>query len=436
VKIGILIPVVAALLATAPGPARAGAGADSLEADSPGTLEFSPARGEPAPGSGPRRPWPHPVAPQWLGQPFGERLLTEPDLWHQRHRRGGFRLDPVGDYNRVDGVRLGLAGETQDPGSMLPRVGGRLEYALGRERGTYGVQVEQPLLPHARAGVGVTAVRRTDHSDLQQVDDVENSLALLLARQDYRDYFEREGIGAYAVLRVPDFSVVSVHLRRDTYRSLPILANVRSWFAHDRGLRDNPAVDEGETRAVLLRFERQPSRTRRAHAGLYHWIEVERAGAGLGGDFSYTRGLADVRSVLRLTPGTTLVLRAAAGTTTAGTLPRQKQFTLGGVDGLRAHAFGRYRGDQLLLGQAECTVPVPGTRLHSGDAALHAIVFADAGEAWTAEDHSWDPSRQHVKVDGGVGLTTAEDNMRIYVARDLQRARAGAHVTVRLQRPF
>ncbi len=181
---------------------------------------------------------------------------------------------------------------------------------------------------------------------------------------------------------------------------------------------------------------RQPRRARRAHAGLYHWIEVERAGAGLGGDFTYTRALADVRSVLRLTPGTTLVLRAAAGTTTAGVLPPQKQFILGGVDGLRAHAFGRYRGDQLMLGQAECTVAIPGTRHGAADAGLHAIVFVDAGEAWVDRDHSWDPSRQHVKVDGGVGLTTAEDNMRVYVSRDLQRARASGQVTVRLQRPF
>ena len=40
-------------------------------------------------------------------------------------------------------------------------------------------------------------------------------------------------------------------------------------------------------------------RTGRTRAGLYHWIELERAGGGLGGDFGYTRLLADVRSVLQ-----------------------------------------------------------------------------------------------------------------------------------------
>jgi hypothetical protein len=442
VRPGTLILIAAAMLALTAGPAAADRGADSLDVDAPGTLEFTPAADESLPAATHPSRHARSPAPEWLGPPFGERLLSEPEVWRQDHRRGGFRLDPVGDYNRVDGARLGLAAETQDPGSMLPRVGGRADYALGRKRAGYGVQFEQPLLPHARLGIGVSAVRRTDHSDLQQVDDAENSLALLFARQDYRDYFEREGFGAYLAWRVPEWSVVSVHVRNDTYRSLALRPGTPSWFARDRELRDNPAVTEGEAHSVLLRFERQPRRARRAHAGLYHWVEIERAGAGLGGGFSYTRGLADVRSVLRLTPGTTLVLRAAGGTATAGVLPPQKQFTLGGVDGLRAHASGRFRGDQLVLGQAECTValPCPDRAREDADSgprvAAHAIVFVDAGDAWMGREHAWDPAERPIKVDGGVGLTTAEDNMRVYVARNLQRAHASAVVSVRLQRPF
>lgn len=432
----ILILSAAAILALAGGPAAARRGADTLDVDAPGTLEFAPAETGCPPEAEPPRPWACPSGPEWLEPTFGERLLTEPEVWRLRHRRGGFRLDPVLDYNRVDGVRLGAAAETQDPGSMLPRVGGRWEYSLGRRHANYGALLEQPLLPRARLGIGVTAVRRTDHGVLQQVDDVENSLALLFARQDYRDYFEREGYSAYLVLRVPEITTVSAHLRHDTYRSLPLLPHVRSWFARDRELRDNPPVAEGEARALLLRLERMPRLDRRARAGLYHLVEVERADAGLGGDFAYTRGLADLRSVLRLTPGTALVLRAAGGTTTAGTLPPQKLFTLGGVDGLRARAFGRYRGEQFVLGQAECTVALPCPCREKKRSGLHAIAFVDAGDAWTSPDRAWAPADRHLQVDGGVGLTTAEDNMRVYVARNLQRKRAAAVVSVRLQRPF
>lgn len=246
---------------------------------------------------------------EWLRAPIGDNLLTDPGRWRAEGFRPG-RLNLLVDYNRVDQLRIGGKVELQDPFSMAPRFGGRLEYATGRKRVLYGVQVEQPLAPPGRLALGVSMVRRTDHSELQQVDDFENTLALLFGRQDYRDYFEREGVGVYLSWRVPDFSTVSVHARTDDFRSLAVNRGTRSWFQRDRTLRDNPAIDDGTEHSAVLRLERLAQTTSRTRAGLYHWIEVERAGAGFGGDFDFTRALADLRSVLRLTPGTTLSLRA------------------------------------------------------------------------------------------------------------------------------
>ena len=107
--------------------------------------------------------------------------------------------------------------------------------------------------------------RVTGHSELQQVEDWENSLAMLFGRQDYRDYFEREGLGAFLAWRVPDFSTVSIHVRNDEYSSLPLDHSVRSWFQWDRDLRENPPVDEGEIRArgygVMLGYHEDPAAT-------------------------------------------------------------------------------------------------------------------------------------------------------------------------------
>ncbi len=423
------------------GPARA-AVPDTLGTGPPGLLEFAPL----APDSDSAEAPPPPDAgfvgqTEWLSAPFGERLLSEPDVWRTRRLQLGrnarnTRLEPVVDYNRVDLFRVGLTGEAQDPSTMAPRIGGRYDYATGRRRALYGVQLEQPLLPPGLLVLGVSLSRRTDHSELQQTDDVENSLALLIARQDYRDYFEREGFGAYLAWRVPDFSVVSVHVRNDTYRSLAVRGDTYSFFERDQAVRGNPAVAEGDVHAVLFRLERQTQRTARTRAGFYHWIEVERAGHGMGGDFEYTRALADVRTVWRLSPTATLALRAAGGTTATGVLPPQKEFTIGGVDGLRAHAFAQYRGNQLLLAQAEFTTALPRVRPRGFDAGLHAIAFVDVGRAWDDGGHAWWPGRQRMQVDGGFGLTTAEDNLRVYVARDLQQSHADAVFSVRLQRPF
>ena len=373
---------------------------------------------------------------EWLRAPIGDHLLDHPDAWNSDHPKRGEDVDVAIDYNRVDLVRYGIRYQAQRPLTMHPRIGARFEYATGRKRTLYGVQLEQPLLPTARFVFGVSMVRRTDHSELQQVDDLENSLALLVARTDYRDYFEREGSGVYVSWRVPDFSTVSLHARRDQFRSLGVNDDVRSWFRLDRPLRPNPAIDEGETHSVVMRLERLAQRSSSTRAGLYHWIELERAGGELGGDFSYLRVLGDVRSVVRLSPASTLSLRAVGGTCTDGTLPRQKRFGVGGVDGLRAHTLNAFQGSQLALGQAEYTLGLWALRGVGFEAGLHAIAFLDAGTAWDDPGNRWDVQNQHFATDGGLGIATSEDDLRLYVARDLSDPDSKLTWSLRLHRPF
>ena len=235
---------------------------------------------------------------------------------------------------------------------------------------------------------------------------------------------------------MPDFSTVSVHWRSDQYRSLAKQDNVYSLFARDKELRDNPTIDDGTQHAILIRLERLARNSYHTRAGLYHWIELTDAGGALGGDFSYTRALADVRSVIRLSPATTLNTRGVFGTTPSGTLPLQSQFTAGGVDGLRAHSFSQFRGNQMAMAQAEYVVGL--WRVRSGwmTGGLHAIGFLDTGTAWSNPDHDWDIEHQHLALDGGVGLAAAEDGIRVYFAKNLQKPSSSFVTSFRLQRPF
>jgi hypothetical protein len=367
--------------------------------------------------------------------PDGDDLLTHPYFWHARHPSGAVQTDPELAYDRVDLVRYGLRVQAQRPETMLPRLGGMLAYATGRRRALYGVQFEQPLLPTARFVLGLNASRRTDHGDLQQLDDAENSLLLLVAHEDWRDYFEREGLGAYLSWRVPRFSTVSAHLRSDRYRSLAASRHVKSWWRTDRSLRDNPAIDDGDAHRAVVRLERVASHPRRGRSGLYHWIELEGAGGPLGGDFDYSRAFADVRSVVRLSPATTLTLRGVGGSGVHGVLPLQRQFTIGGVDGLRAHAFGSYHGDRVALAQLEYSIGMQAFRTRALDAGPQVLLFLDTGTAW---DHATagELVAQRFAADGGVGLATADDDLRLTFAKKLQQPDSGVVVTLRLQRPF
>src|SRR5262249_33592977 len=346
------------------------------------------------------------------------------------------QLELVLDYNRSDLVRYGVHYQAQRPLTMSPRLGARLEYATGRKRTLFGVQLEQPLLPTARFVLGVSVGRRTDHPEPQLVDDVENSLALLLDRTDYRDYFEREGGGVYLSWRVPDFSTVSLHLRQDRYRSTGTSDEVVSWFNLQKPLRPNAAIDDGETSSAVVVRERLAQRSSSTRAGIYHWIELERAGGQLGGDFDYTRLLGDVRSVLRLSPATSMSLRGVIGSCADGTLPLQKRFGVGGVDGLRGHDLNAFQGNQMALAQAEYTLGLWALRGNGFEAGLHVITFVDMGTAWDNRGNTWDVKRQHFHTDGGFGLATSEDDLRLYVARDLQDPDAKYVWSLRLQRPF
>jgi hypothetical protein len=210
---------------------------------------------------------------------------------------------------------------------------------------------------------------------------------------------------------------------------------VTSWWRSDRRLRDNPAIDDGDAHRVIARLERVVKHTRRGRSGVYHWIEFEGAGGPLGGDFDYTRALADVRSVVRLSPAASLTLRGVGGSALRGAMPLQRQFTLGGADGLRAHAFGSYHGDRVALAQLEYSIGVHAFRTRAFEAGPQLLAFLDTGSAWQHAT-AGDLVAQHFAADGGVGVATADDDLRLTVAKNLQQTDSGVVVTLRLQRPF
>ena len=365
----------------------------------------------------------------WLQAPFRVPLSGNREYMPLRHpRRGGIGI--AFDYNRVDEVRTGLTYEHRHRG-MAPRFGGRIEYTTARHLWLYGAHVEQPVEPGNHVAIGFSVARETDHIELQQVSDLENSLALLLGRQDYRDYFDREGFGGYLALRWPGITTLSIHGRNDRYRSLETFYGTTSWFHKNRELRENPPIEEGEAHVATVRIDRMHPGVE----GFHHWVEFEAAGVGLGGDFDYRRLLADLRSVIRLSPSATLTVRGVAGSGIQGRLPPQRGFTVGGVDGLRAHTFAYFRGDQVALGQLEYSMGIG--RFQSGgfEMGLHALVFLDTGRAWSHPGH-WDVANQPFETDAGFGLSTSEETLRIYFAKNLQDPSSDFVISARLQRPF
>lgn len=63
------------------------------------------------------------------------------------------------------------------------------------------------------------------------------------------------------------------------------------------------------------------------------------------------------------------------------------------------------------------------------------MVFADAGTAWDGGG-AWDVGAQKFAVDGGFGIATSEDDVRLTFARNLQEPGSEFVVGLRLNRPF
>jgi hypothetical protein len=90
----------------------------------------------------------------------------------------------------------------------------------------------------------------------------------------------------------------------------------------------------------------------------------------------------------------------------------------------------------MLLAQAEYMVGLWQLRASPFEGGLHAIAFLDMGRAWFNPAHAWDVHRQRIQADGGFGIGTSEDNLRVYFARNLHDPGSNFVISVRLQRPF
>ncbi len=97
------------------------------------------------------------------------------------------------DYNRVDGLTLGLGAQFVDSDSLIPSLWFQASYALESERGRYRIGFEQVLWRDLPIAVGAEGFRELANEDDWIVDPALHFVYPLLANKDYRDYYEAEG---------------------------------------------------------------------------------------------------------------------------------------------------------------------------------------------------------------------------------------------------
>jgi hypothetical protein len=367
--------------------------------------------------------------------------------------------DGVFRYNRVEGLFLGVGSEKRyywDDGRALAAYGSAgYAFKVHRWWGTIGLsrQVALTDAPGHLLEVGVEAFDDPDSKDQWLIGSLENSLAAILMREDFRDLYERRGGAVHAGYYLRDdglFGEGSVTYRIERQSSLESRVQW-SIFGGDKWFRPNPPIDDGILRSIIVRAGISTDVDARIARNGWDLVATgEFAGRGLGGDFGFEQYIVDIRRHLMLGEYDNIGLRLRVGTA-HGILPLQRSYALGGLGTLPGFAFKEYTGvdgraNRMLLLNAEYIVNGGALRDLSFWPRflfrhINLFFFTDAGIV-REESERTSPFQgfggltwHELRSDLGLGICSTNGHLRLGAAWRTDRAEA-ARLYLRIQSPF
>jgi hypothetical protein len=361
----------------------------------------------------------------------------------QEGRRGRLESGVSMHYNRVDGLYLQLGLDTDWKRPALLRLFARGGYAFKGEAWRYEIGLERWLqMGPLRLTLGVRNYDLTHSEDEWLLPRVENSAAAFFFREDFMDYYRLTGTSLHLDTELYRTLTVELAYLLDKHESLKRNTNW-SLFGGDKTFRENPAVVEEKIYSMLIRLGYDSRDDFMEPAGGF-LIEAsyEVAGNGLGGDLDFERVLLDARRYIYLTRYENLDLRLRMGTS-AGDLPVQMAFDLGGLGSLRGYKHKEYRDfNRVILGNLEYRIGIG--RVSSGRMEDYQVIpFYDFGLAWNSNDTGslaagFEQIRSdQVKTGAGIGFSTgADDRLRVNLVRRLDDRDEPVTVMVRIHRIF
>lgn len=306
------------------------------------------------------------------------------------HGFGFERLPDVLQYNRVQGLSIGLGYRVPLPGIPLTGLYGTVRYGFSDERVTGRISVLREV-PGSRVAL-------SGYYDLADLDpfspgrSFSNTFNGLFAGHDNGDYAIVGG-GSVRVERAAGPSlrvVVTARVERENSVRRVAESEVNDLLGGTGLFPANPPVKEGTFGGAALRLSR---------VGALRWNLTADGLRGAG----YTTGrlFGDVRWALAARPG--LTLRVKAGAATEPT-PSQSLFRLGGVNTVRGFEYGTRRGPTIWAAQLDLA-PLGGR--------IRPVVFVDAGQVAALSDLF----SSTALVGGGAGLSLLRGLLRLDVSR-------------------
>lgn len=376
-----------------------------------------------------------------------DNRVSERSHWqrHPARRRGEptFRPSPTQDFevnanlsfNRVDGTALWLKPSYRANDDYTPEFDASFAYGWESERVTIDADFAQPVAPNRMLLAGLHFVDGTGYDNQAEVGIGENTMAALLFKHDFADYYDVRGFEPYLRLHLPARSSLRVAYATEDYESLTAQTQWSFFKAGRDRFRPNPQLFllsdptgvGGEGRLRATRFEWITDTRRARHVGTvgFYGRGFFEIGAG---DFDYARWIADGRAYMRLGRPVHLAMRLRSGARVHGdAIPSQKLFYVGGLGSVRGHEFRAQAGDREVLGNVEYTFLFD--RLDHG-----VVVFYDAGTAWNSDLARMRDATLLQAV--GFGFKTTDDDFQLNFAKPIGEVKGGIETTVRLNRTF
>jgi len=429
----------------------------------------------------------------WLAQRERRRSLSELATARTSFQAGRIRttlsLATGGTYNRVEGLPIlfGPLFEVHPSSSTYARLDlrGILRTAgQAEDRSDFGyvARADFRIQGKPEFGIGGRLYSEVDPIEEYPLTNSESGWSAFLLQRDYRDYFEREGVGGVAYIVPHPAWRVEFTISRDAERSVQI-TDPWSLLRNSDRWRRNPLIDDGHyfNTGLQVDFDTRNDRERPTAGWLLRGRfehstsddiapvalpAVVRPNPQTGGGYATDRISLDLRHYARFTPGLQMNGRIRADGWIAGDrLPIQRRYSLGGPDILPGFDFRAFtcapRGfidaaitalcDRVISTQLEVRTRLGlnlGYRMPDREGSrgrfigieeADLVIFGDAGKAWLAGSGPGQvpvnrlPALKEWAFDVGAGIDAG--GIAAYLAKSVSEGEAVKFV-VRLQRRF
>ena len=433
------------------------------------------------------------TAEGWLALRERRRSLGELATARTSFQVGKIRttlsLATGGTYNRIEGLPIlfGPLFEVRPSRLTYARIDLRgilrtAGNADGRSDFGYAARADFRIQGKPEVGLIGRLYSELDPIEDQPLSSSESGWSAFLLQRDYRDYFERQGVGGAVYVHPLRDWRVEIGMSRDAERSVRV-TDPWSLLRNSDRWRRNPLIDDGHyfTTAIQVDFDTRNDRERPTTGWMIRTRfehstsddiapvalpAVVRPNPPTGGGYATDRLSIDVRRYARLTPGLQVNGRLRAdGWIEGDRLPVQRRVSLGGPDLLPGFDFRAFtcapRGfsdpanpalcDRMIATQVEVRTRLGlnlGYRMPARDGArgrfigieeADLVIFGDAGKAWLAGGGPGQvpvnrlPALKEWAFDAGVGLDAG--GIGAYLAKSLSEGEPVKFV-VRLQRRF